>query len=138
MATSSKKSTNTSTASAMSVKKPVAKKVVADISASKATAKKAAVVPVKKSTAAATKNTAPTPAKKVSIPKTENSTSKPATIAKIASRKPPHKSTIAYDDRHHMIATAAYFRAEKRGFASGYEIEDWICGEAQIGAMLNA
>lgn len=33
---------------------------------------------------------------------------------------------------HQMIADAAYFRAEKRGFASGHEIEDWLAAEKEI------
>ncbi|GAB4359393.1 MAG: hypothetical protein Kow0060_13940 [Methylohalobius crimeensis] len=31
-----------------------------------------------------------------------------------------------------MIAEAAYYRAEKRGFASGFEMEDWVAAERQI------
>ena len=33
---------------------------------------------------------------------------------------------------HAMIATAAYFRAEKRGFQAGHELEDWVAAEAEI------
>lgn len=32
------------------------------------------------------------------------------------------------------IATAAYFRAEARGFAPGHELEDWLAAEAELGA----
>ncbi len=31
-----------------------------------------------------------------------------------------------------MIAEAAYFRAEKRGFAEGYSVDDWLVAEAEI------
>jgi len=31
-----------------------------------------------------------------------------------------------------MIAERAYFRSEQRGFAPGYEIEDWLAAEAEI------
>lgn len=31
--------------------------------------------------------------------------------------------------RHAMIAEAAYFLAEKRGFASGLEQQDWFAAE---------
>jgi hypothetical protein len=31
---------------------------------------------------------------------------------------------------------AAYFRAERRGFAPGYEIEDWLAAEAEVAAKL--
>ncbi len=30
------------------------------------------------------------------------------------------------------IATAAYFRAEKRGFAPGNEMDDWLQAEAEL------
>lgn len=33
--------------------------------------------------------------------------------------------------RDRMIGEAAYYRAEERGFVSGYELEDWL--EAQAG-----
>ena len=37
-----------------------------------------------------------------------------------------------------MIAEAAYYLAEKRGFAPGGELQDWIDAEAQIEACLRA
>lgn len=39
------------------------------------------------------------------------------------------------EDRHNMIATAAYYRAERRGFNGGDETEDWLAAEAEIDAM---
>jgi hypothetical protein len=39
-------------------------------------------------------------------------------------------------DRGAMIATAAYFRAERRNFESGHEIEDWLAAEAEVDAAL--
>jgi len=36
------------------------------------------------------------------------------------------------DDRHAAIAEAAYYRAERRGFAPGHELEDWLAAEAHI------
>jgi hypothetical protein len=35
-------------------------------------------------------------------------------------------------DRQQRIATAAYYRAEHRGFNSGDEIQDWLEAEAEI------
>jgi hypothetical protein len=35
-------------------------------------------------------------------------------------------------ERSSKIAIAAYFIAEKRGFAPGHELEDWLAAEAQI------
>lgn len=37
-----------------------------------------------------------------------------------------------------LIAEAAYFRAEKRGFAPGHENEDWLAAEAEVDARLLA
>lgn len=42
------------------------------------------------------------------------------------------------DERHEMIATAAYYLAEHRGFAAGAADLDWLTAERQIDAMLAA
>lgn len=34
--------------------------------------------------------------------------------------------------RHTMIAEAAYFKAQRRGFAPGHELEDWLAAEAEM------
>lgn len=34
--------------------------------------------------------------------------------------------------RHARIAEAAYYRAERRGFAPGHELDDWLQAEAEI------
>lgn len=42
---------------------------------------------------------------------------------------------IAIDeDRHNKIATAAYCRAEQRGFNNDSEMQDWLEAEAEIDA----
>ena len=38
--------------------------------------------------------------------------------------------------RKEMIAVAAYYRAEHRGFADGDSMEDWLAAEAEIDASL--
>jgi hypothetical protein len=38
--------------------------------------------------------------------------------------------------RHALIAEAAYFRAEKRGFAAGKELQDWLEAESEIRRLL--
>lgn len=40
------------------------------------------------------------------------------------------------EQRHAMIAEAALLRAEKRGFAPGAELEDWLAAEAEIDGRL--
>jgi phage terminase Nu1 subunit (DNA packaging protein) len=38
------------------------------------------------------------------------------------------------EERKRMIGTAAYYRAEKRGFSNGDSIKDWLEAEKEIGA----
>ena len=35
-------------------------------------------------------------------------------------------------ERHAVIAEAAYYIAEQRGFEPGHELEDWLCAEREI------
>jgi len=51
--------------------------------------------------------------------------------ARCASRAVPAKL-----DREAMIREAAYFRAERRGFAQGAELDDWLAAEAEIDSLL--
>jgi hypothetical protein len=37
--------------------------------------------------------------------------------------------------REALIATAAYYRAEKRAFAPGHETEDWLAAEREVDAF---
>ena len=39
-------------------------------------------------------------------------------------------------ERQKLIAQAAYFRAEKRGFAPGCELQDWIEAEAEVQRLI--
>jgi hypothetical protein len=43
---------------------------------------------------------------------------------------------ISSDDRRRMIAEAAYFRAERRGFEGGSADEDWYQAEREIDRLL--
>jgi hypothetical protein len=36
------------------------------------------------------------------------------------------------EQRHALIAKAAYFRAQRRGFRAGHELEDWLAAEAEV------
>jgi len=40
--------------------------------------------------------------------------------------------------RNQMIATAAYFRAEKRGFSPNNDQADWFESEVEINKLLNS
>ncbi len=44
---------------------------------------------------------------------------------------------VASHHRHAMIALGAYFSAERRGFAGGGELEDWLAAEAEVDRMLS-
>jgi len=39
-------------------------------------------------------------------------------------------------ERHRLIATAAYLRAEQRGFVGGDPVADWLAAEAEVDQML--
>lgn len=43
---------------------------------------------------------------------------------------------ISDDERRSMIAKAAYFIAQRRGFDGGLELEDWLAAEAEVNARL--
>ena len=43
---------------------------------------------------------------------------------------------VGPEQRDALIAEAAFFRSEKRGFAPGYEVEDWLAAESEIDAKL--
>lgn len=40
------------------------------------------------------------------------------------------------EDRYRMIAEAAYFRAESRGFEGGSDLDDWLAAEMEIDQIL--
>lgn len=48
---------------------------------------------------------------------------------------PDGKARISAVERE-LIAKAAYFRAERRGFAPGNELRDWLEAEAEIERLL--
>jgi hypothetical protein len=39
--------------------------------------------------------------------------------------------------RRQLVAAEAYFLAERRGFAAGNEVEDWVAAEAVVDSRLN-
>lgn len=95
---------------------------------SKTTTKKstAAAKPAAKKTAAAK----PAAAKPVAA---KAPAKKPAAAA--AKKPAAKKAGISPEQRYKMVAEAAYYHAERRGFA-GDPVQDWIAAEAQIKAQL--
>ena len=61
----------------------------------------------------------------------KSTTSKPT-------RKPRASAAPMIDPEHRraLIAEAAYFRAERRGFAPGHEAEDWLAAEIEVDTAL--
>ena len=65
-----------------------------------------------------------------------------------ARKRAPRKSTSTGDteltsarfvdlgQRSALIAEAAFFRAELRGFEPGHEVEDWLAAESEVDAKL--
>lgn len=69
--------------------------------------------------------------------------------AKPVAEAPPERSKVQQpvskpvevptgETRYRWIAHAAYLRAEKRGFAPGREIDDWLAAEAEFLAAFKA
>ena len=48
------------------------------------------------------------------------------------------RTRIAPAERRKLVAQAAYYRAERRGFAPGGEVQDWLEAEAEIGRLLDS
>ncbi|MDB5971214.1 MAG: hypothetical protein JWQ90_3664 [Hydrocarboniphaga sp.] len=62
-----------------------------------------------------------------------NSSSEPVVIAP-APHIPAHCRRVSADQHFDLIADAAYFLAQARGFAPGHDRDDWLQAEAQIRA----
>lgn len=94
----------------------------------------------KKSAAKAAPKAAAAPAKS---PTTAGSaavaaSSAPAPVAATAAKAAPAKTAPAKakildpGERQRLVAEAAYYRAEKRGFAPGNDLQDWVEAESEI------
>ena len=61
---------------------------------------------------------------------------------KVAKPKASERNDVATSltpaERLRMVELAAFFRAERRGFAPGHEFEDWLAAEAEIAALAPA
>lgn len=45
-------------------------------------------------------------------------------------------TSINPDVRRRLVAAEAYFLAERRGFAAGHELEDWVAAEEAVDSRL--
>ena len=113
--------TNRSSKSPGKTRKKAAKKKVARKKAAKKVAKKVA----KKAPKKAPKKAAKKAGKKV---------------ARKTARRPQGSGKkavqVSAESRREMVATAAYYRAEKRNFRDGDPVADWLTGEKEIDALL--
>ena len=56
--------------------------------------------------------------------------------AAVTAAEPTFSQFVDPEQRASLIAEAAFFRAEKRGFAPGQEVEDWLAAESEVDAKL--
>ena len=59
-------------------------------------------------------------------------------VAPITPSPTPTGNFIEPERRQAMIAEAAYFLAERRGFCPGSEFEDWLAAEREIDRALSS
>ena len=59
------------------------------------------------------------------------SATKPTAMSVPETRKDIGPS-ISAEERQRLVERAAYFRAEKRGFTPGFELQDWIEAEVEV------
>ena len=100
-------------------KKPRAKKAVVTPEAAPVQVPAAEAAPVKKPRATKAKGA-------------ESSEAKPAAKPRKAAAKKSEKQQVTPSQRHEMVSMAAYFIAERRGFMTGYEHQDWVAAEREI------
>jgi hypothetical protein len=53
-------------------------------------------------------------------------------LSGISGRDTPPPADFAIRSRQRKIAEAAYFKAERRGFAGGRELDDWLAAEQEV------
>ena len=82
--------------------------------------------------------TKPATPEPVTVPPAAATAVAPKKAVPSAKRAPVARPVITPDMKRGMIAEAAYLRAEKRGFAPGYENEDWLAAEAEVDRLLSA
>ena len=74
----------------------------------------------------------------MAAPAKKSSARIPAKPAEAGPAVTPAKAAGALDarERYELVAREAYYLAEKRGFAQGRELEDWIAAEQLVAARL--
>ena len=87
--------------------------------------------------ASSTKTTKNTSAKQAKTSKKSTGTAKAKLVVK-QDQATTAETTSPFDtaQRHQFIETAAYYLAEKRGFAGDASMDDWLLAEAEIDELL--
>jgi len=86
------------------------------------------------------------PTSRVTAPKQSKRKSPPAAAAARGARGPIAEAAsrraapglVEPEKRQLLIAEAAYYLAEKRGFAPGGELQDWLQAEAELEVRFRA
>lgn len=70
---------------------------------------------------------------------TKPATTRPAAAPRKAAATPADvPATAGVPDRVELVRLAAYFHAERRGFAPGREVDDWLAAELEVSAKFGA
>jgi hypothetical protein len=73
---------------------------------------------------------------KTSATRTTTRAARATRVRRPAAAATSGSAPLGAEERRLLIAQAAYFRAEKRGFAPGGELQDWLAAEAEIDGQL--
>jgi hypothetical protein len=84
-------------------------------------------------TAAPKTETAEAAPKRARKPKAVAEAAQPEAAAEMV---PAQASVMHHEERLRHISEAAYYLAERRGFAPGFEHEDWVQAEAEVAERL--
>lgn len=68
--------------------------------------------------------------------KTPNKRENVKTGSSVSATEAPQRAP-GQDEFTETVAKAAYFIAEQRGFAPGFEMQDWLSAEAELRAQLD-
>ncbi len=72
-------------------------------------------------------------AKKVAV---KGEASAATTVPKRTTTRKAVNAIVSSEERHRMIAEAAYYRAEKRGFCGGTPEQDWLEASAEVDRLI--
>ena len=80
----------------------------------------------------AAKKQRPAPAKAPRTRTTKTAAAQPQGSKPQASFGADARAEVSAEEVRKLIAEAAYYRAKKRGFTPGHEVEDWVQAEAEV------